>query len=463
MNTDTSPTNPQTRVIASPPIALLVILLFALFASMIAAGVTLVQHMRLAEQNAPAEALIQTDRQLLLIMGVAALLLLLALALVIWYVRRAEDERAQLEHDGKVFFNELKNHVGKLADQLEEERTQFEALLGAMNEGVVYSEGKNIRYANKAVARLTGYSPEEVTKLAQNDGAHPLGEELGQLHEVIRGTIDQGGTWQGEYTITRKDGTEMEIGVVGTPISGANGHTRVLTVLRDNTQNKTFQTQKTRFISNTSHELKTPLSQIRQRLYLLRKQPEKFEEHMTALENVSAYMHQTLNEMLDLARFETGVMLLDRENTIFEDLVSEAVQGYYRKTERRNITLNLSLPPEKHTVFVDQKRMLQVISNLLTNAMNHTPDGGRIDVRVLEAWDAHIAIEVEDNGAGIPPEMLENAFQPFAVASMGEVSGTVLGLSLSKEIVELHDGEITAESEVGQGALYRITLPLLQS
>src|SRR5690606_32203380 len=188
--------------------------------SMIAAGVTLVQHMRLAEQNAPAEALIQTDRQLLLIMGVAALLLLLALALVIWYVRRAEDERAQLEHDGKVFFNELKNHVGKLADQLEEERTQFEALLGAMNEGVVYSEGKNIRYANKAVARLTGYSPEEVTKLAQNDGAHPLGEELGQLHEVIRGTIDQGGTWQGEYTITRKDGTEMEIGVVGTPISG---------------------------------------------------------------------------------------------------------------------------------------------------------------------------------------------------------------------------------------------------
>ena len=467
MNNDTSLTNPDTQVVASPPIILLVILMVALFAVMIGAGLILTHQIQLIDQNASdldwSAELIQTNRQLLLVMGVLSVLLLLALALVIWYVRRAEQERAQLEHDGTLFFSELKVHVSRLSTELEDERAQLKALLGAINEGVIYSDGARIRYTNRALSRLTGYSPEEVSGWAtNNDGRNQLLHDLGGLYDVIQGAINQGGMWQGQYTLHRKDGSEMDVGVVGAPVSGQNGHTRVLTVIRDASHEQTFQAQKTRFISNTSHELKTPLANLQQRIHLLRKQPDNMEEHLSVMENVAAYMKQLLNEMLDVARFEQGVMLLEREDTVLENLVSEAARGYARKAERRAITLTCNLPPQQHWVYADQKRLLQVISNLITNAMNHTSDGGYIDVRIADQPNGYVAVEVQDNGGGIPPEMVENAFQPFAIASQGEVSGTVLGLSLSKEIINLHGGEITVESEAGLGALYRITLPLHQ-
>jgi PAS domain S-box-containing protein len=464
MNTDKPLSQTETRVVASPPIALLIVMMVTLFVVMIAAGLVLANQIRLVEQNVTEQGwgadLIHTERQLLLIMGVMSVLLLLALGLVNWYVRRAEDERLELERNGTLFFTELKVHVGKLAEELDVEKLQLKALLGAMTEGVIYSEGTRIQYANRALSRLTGYTPEEVTQLIASDGQHPLANELDQLHSVILGAVNQGGMWQGQYTLHRKDGSEMEVGVVGAPINGENGHTRVLTVIRDASHERTMLAQKTRFISNTSHELKTPLANIRQRIHLLRKQPDKQEEHLQVMENVTSYMQQLLNEMLDVARFEQGVVLLDREDGVLEDLVSEAAHGYFRKAERRSITLNCALGETKHSVTVDHKRILQVFSNLISNAMNHTPDGGHIDVRVVEADDGMVAVEVEDNGAGIPPEMIENAFQPFAVASQGQVSGTVLGLSLSKEIIDLHGGDISVESEPGKGALYRVTLPV---
>ena len=334
-----------------------------------------------------------------------------------------------------------------------------------MDEGVIYSEGSQIRYTNRALSRLTGYSLDEViTSPSPSDTQTHFVRELVRLNEVIQGVTDQGGMWQGQYKIHRKDGSEIEVGVIGAPLNTSNGHgTRLVTVIRDASQEQTLQAQKTRFISNTSHELKTPLANLRTRLHLLRKQPDKMEEHLQVMESVTAYMQQLIIEMLDVARFEQGVMMLEREKAKIEDLIREAIKGFQSRAERREIGLTADLSPGQHTVFVDHKRIAQVLTNLISNAVNRTSKGGHVLVRLLDRPDSKIAIEVEDDGAGIPPDMIAHVFQPFSVASQGLVSGTVLGLSLSKEIVELHSGEITVESDGENSTRFCITLPLVES
>src|SRR6185369_4871447 len=184
-----------------------------------------------------------------------------------------------------------------------------------------------------------------------------------------------------------------------------------------------LQAQKTRFISNTSHELKTPLANLRTRLHLLRKQPDKMEEHLQVMESVTAYMQQLIIEMLDVARFEQGVMMLEREKAGIEDLIREAIKGFQARAARREIDLNADLPPNQHMVFVDHKRIAQVFTNLISNAVNRTSKGGHVLVRLLDRPDSKIAIEVEDDGAGIPADMIAHVFQPFSIASQGLVSG----------------------------------------
>lgn len=467
MNDQKPQSNHPTRMPSTPRIIPLVIVLVLLFASMIGIGLTLGDLLRLIDQNGrsvPWSAdVIGSGRQLLLLLGVMTLLLVAALAMVIWFARRAEDERAHLEAEGALFYKELKTHVGKLSAELENERAQLKALLDAMDEGVIYSEGSTIRYTNRALSRLTGYSPDEVIASPSPSArqTHFL-HELVRLNEVIQGVTDEGGMWQGQYKIHRKDGSEVEVGVIGAPLVTSNGHgTRLVTVIRDASQEQTLQAQKTRFISNTSHELKTPLANLRQRIHLLRKQPDKMEEHLQVLESVTAYMQQLIIEMLDVARFEQGVMMLEREKACMEDLIREAIKGFEARAARREIGLRADLQASKHMVFVDHKRIAQVLTNLISNGVNRASQGGHVQVLLSDLPDAKIAIDVEDDGAGIPPDMISHVFQPFSVASQGLVSGTVLGLSLSKEIIELHSGEITVESDGERGTRFRVTLPLV--
>jgi signal transduction histidine kinase len=181
------------------------------------------------------------------------------------------------------------------------------------------------------------------------------------------------------------------------------------------------------------------------------------------MESVTAYMQQLIIEMLDVARFEQGVMMLEREKAKIEDLIQEAIKGFKARAERREIGLTADLSPGQHMVFVDHKRIAQVLTNLISNAVNRTSKGGHVLVRLLDRPDSKIAIEVEDDGAGIPADMIAHVFQPFSVASQGLVSGTVLGLSLSKEIVELHSGEITVESDGENSTRFCVVLPLVES
>jgi PAS domain S-box-containing protein len=338
-----------------------------------------------------------------------------------------------------------------------------------MSEAVVMLDAERVRYTNRALTRLTGYSSHDLTSKALNaPDAVPLAEQLAHLREVVMEAIAQGGIWQGAFKLNIKDGKELDVAVIGLPLdAGAAPSGQILLLIRDNSQEKRLQLQRNTFVTNASHELRTPLSNIKTRLYLLHKQPEKLEEHLAVMDEMAAHMAQLLEEMLDIGRFERGAVMLDRDNVVLQDLVSEAVDGYQPRAARRSITLESDLSGQPIKVLVDHKRMVQVVTNLISNAVNHSPQDGHVDVHVMMDPNSNgrkmACVQVQDNGMALSSDMLAQVFQPFTNASMGLVSGTVLGLSLTKEIVELHGGDIKVESDAQKGTLYTVRLPALEN
>lgn len=365
--------------------------------------------------------------------------------------------------------NDLQAQLAGRATELADERTQSKTILQSMSEGVAVIDADRIRYTNRALTRLTGFSSDDLTSKALTAGdAAPLAGQLAKLRETVAHAIEQGGIWQGAYKLTMKDGKELDVAVIGLPLdAGAAPTGQILLLIRDNSQEKRLQTQRNSFVTNASHELRTPLSNIKTRLYLLRKQPEKIDEHLDVMDEMAAHMQQLLEEMLDIGRFERGAVMLDRDNVVLQDIVSEAVSGYQPRAARRSIRLESDLSGQPIKVLVDQKRMVQVVTNLISNAVNHSPQDGHVDVHVMIDPNSNgrkmACVQVQDNGLALSPDMLAQVFQPFTNASMGLVSGTVLGLSLTKEIVELHGGDIKVESDAEKGTLYTVRLPALET
>ncbi len=412
---------------------------------------------------------------LVLLVGVLALGAVLTVMLVFDVRRRAgvsAENEAELRRQNADLIranNDLQSQLSGRASELADERTQSKTILQSMSEGVIVLDAERIRYTNRALTRLTGFSADDLTgKPLDADDAVPLAGQLAKLREIVVSAIAQGGIWQGPYKLNMKDEKELDVAVIGLPLdAGAAPSGQMLLLIRDNSQEKRLQSQRNTFVTNASHELRTPLSNIKTRLYLLHKQPEKLEEHLAVMDEMAAHMQQLLEEMLDIGRFERGAVMLDRDSVVLQELVSEAVTGYQPRAARRSVKLESDVTGPPIKVLVDQKRMVQVITNLISNAVNHSPQEGHVDVHVMIDPNSNgrkmACVQVQDNGMALSSDMLAQVFQPFTNASMGLVSGTVLGLSLTKEIVELHGGDIKVESDTQKGTLYTVRLPALEN
>ncbi|MBI1279566.1 MAG: PAS domain S-box protein [Anaerolineaceae bacterium] len=441
------------------------VILLSLLAALAVAGI-LVGELR-SSQNDVTLGVVLT--------GILALGAVLTVMLIFDVRRQAEsanEDNAELRRQNSDLLranNDLQSQLSGRASELADERTQSRTILQSMSEAVVVLDADRIRYTNRALTRLTGFSGDDLTsKSLTAQDAVPLAAQLAKLREKVSAAIDQGGIWQGAYKLNIKDGKELDVAVIGLPLdAGAAPSGQILLLIRDNSQEKQLKNQRSTFVTNASHELRTPLSNITTRLYLLRKQPEKLEEHLAVMDEMAAHMQQLLDEMLDIGRFERGAVMLDRDSVVLQELVSEAVTGYQPRAARRSVTLDSDLSGQPIKVLVDPKRMVQVITNLISNAVNHSPQEGHVDVHVMMDPNSNgrkmACVQVQDNGMALSPDMLAQVFQPFTNASMGLVSGTVLGLSLTKEIVELHGGDIKVESDAQKGTLYTVRLPALET
>ncbi len=465
------PRGSAVNPVKSPPSAasLLVLLMVILFVGLTVVGFILINQISLLETQSveAVSQVIQGNRTLLLVLGLVTFSLMAVLAVLLIALRRPE-----LSATSSTAITQPMDKVGTVdagyvPDDQTEERRQLQTLLGNMDESVIMAQGANIVYVNRALSRLTGYGVEELLKINLNPAAQsiPLHSDLARLHHSIMQAINQGGIWHDSATLHDNKGDSIDVVITGLPIQGLPD--RVMLIIRDSSQEKKFQVQKNNFVKNASHELRTPLANLVTRLYLIRKQPEKMEEHIQVMENTLTYMQDLLKEMFEIGMFGRNQIMFDRDNMMLQDVVNEALKSHMAKAQLRAIALTVEMPEQPVCLFADARRIQQVVTYLVSNSMNHTQQNGKVQVRVrLEPPNGGprmVRLEVEDNGIGLTEEMLTEIFQPFATASMGLVSGTVLGLSLAKEIVERHQGQIEAQSEVNKGTLFIVRLPIIQN
>lgn len=210
-----------------------------------------------------------------------------------------------------------------------------------------------------------------------------------------------------------------------------------------------------------AHDLRNPLGAITMRAALLRQvgDPARVREQAESIENVAMRMEYLIRTMLDVTAIEAGRFSLLRTPCAVDGLVEEAIGLFAPLAAAKQVTMQSVIRAEGLVVSADRERMLQVLSNLLGNALKLTPAAGHVILTVERAGDA-ARFTVADTGPGIPSERIPHVFERFWKHDTPGVHSTGLGLFIAKAIVEAHGGTIHVESELGQGARFTFTLPL---
>ncbi|NDJ85193.1 MAG: GAF domain-containing protein [Chloroflexi bacterium] len=380
-------------------------------------------------------------------------------------------ENANLLEQIQQHAESLEQRVTERTAQLDREQSRLRTILEAMEEGVMYTERSPsmdrsvIRYVNPALCRIIGYRPEElVGEETHAVRARLLSEE--DLHRITRVASDRHWsadedkvTWRGELTLHRKDRSSITayttISVIQIP---ATHLTWSVTVFRDISREKMLQLQKERFLANAAHELRTPLSNLVTRIYLLRMQPSKQDEHISVVEHTVTRLRSLAEDLLDITRYDSGMVEIHPEDVDLVTLVQEVLITQLALADLKSIHLVLEFPGREIIAEVDAGRFYQVVVNLVVNAIGFSHEGTQVQV-FLHPDGEHVVLGVRDQGAGIADEHRDHIFEPFFRAGEGEVAGTGLGLSITREIVLLHGGDIWVESALGAGSCFYIRVP----
>jgi len=231
---------------------------------------------------------------------------------------------------------------------------------------------------------------------------------------------------------------------------------------------------KTQFISTVAHELKNPMTSIRGYTDLLKggqvgEVTDMQVQFLGTIRSNVDWMTRLVSDLSDMARIETGHMRLEKSAISVKGVVDDTIRGMQSQIEEKKQTLNVQVPEDLPPIYADQTRMVQVLTNLVSNAYKYTPEGGAIwvgaalETEELETNGSRQIVHhwVKDTGIGMDEEELGNLFQKFYRTQRGKgmAQGTGLGLNITKNLVESHGGRIWVESTVGEGTSFHYTIP----
>lgn len=347
--------------------------------------------------------------------------------------------------------------------ELKQEREQVQAILGSTGEGIFYTEGREIQFANQAFCDMTGYSlleligePSSILQYIPDESPTP--QRLSSVIQAVRpGTI-----WREEAKIKRKDNSLFDAGLTISFVGYTDDQQlRAVTIVRDISQEKQLDAMKKQFIGHAAHELRNPIMTLNTRMYLMEKKPEAYQQHLSQLKAIVSRMNQLVESLLDMSTYETGRVSLKMSNIILQEVIHSVVEIQRVEAQHGDVTIVEDMPDNPVLIWADALRLDQVFTNLVSNAIRYTPSDGTITVCV-DVREAYTQIEVSDTGKGIPQEHLEHLFEPFyRVEEQRDDTGTGLGLSITKQIIEGHHGTISVSSEVGMGTTFTIVLPIV--
>jgi PAS domain S-box-containing protein len=389
-------------------------------------------------------------------------------------------EKSRLDAELAEYTATLERRVEERTAEIRHQQTRTQAILDALGEGVIVTDIQgNIEYVNAAGLALTGYGTQEA--LGRNPRLWQSGQTPLSVYQEMWSTILLGRTWRGEIVNKRRDGTlyHVDLTIAPIPILDAPGliagfagvqHDVSLRkraeeeIHRALAQEKELGELKSRFISMTSHEFRTPLTTILSSAEMLEHYGPRWSEdkklvHIHRIQSSVRNMTRLLDDVLILGRAEAGRFEF---NPIPLDLVQfcQDLIEEMQLSAGPKYALELTCEAAGAQAHMDEKLLRQILTNLLSNAIKYSPDGGTVHL-TLACQAGRVTFQVRDDGIGIPDEDQARLFETFHRArNIGNIPGTGLGLAIVKKSVDLHGGTIEVASQVGQGTTFTVTLPM---
>ena len=349
------------------------------------------------------------------------------------------------------------------------EKHNTEAIIFSISDAVIVTNRfDELVLSNEAAEKLLGF---KLDSALRKNVDRIISD--GTLVRLIRETRSHGRSFTRkvvEHCIDQKGSTRtfsITLSCVLGPDEDVSG---VVAVLHDVTREKEIAQMKTDFVSNVSHELKTPLSSIKAYVEMLVDGEAEDEKTRGEFYDIIAFetdrLHRLIENILNISRIESGVVKVVKEPVSLTSVVKQVMDVAAPQAKIKNIELVESLAPVYYQIEADEDMIYQAVLNLISNAIKYTPEGGRVNVGVSVDERRGMAVcEVSDTGLGIPAEDLPHIFDKFyrVKSSRKMAKGTGLGLTLVKHIVEMvHDGKLGVTSEAGQGSTFSFELPVLE-
>ncbi len=360
-------------------------------------------------------------------------------------------ENARLHEEILDHAERLEQRVQERTAQLAAERARLEATLHSASDGIVVTD---------SAGDIVQANPVAQAWLTQTLAP----EEAARLREAVRSVAARAEERPTE--LLELAGLDLEVNAA--PISETGSEAAAVIAIHDVSHLKSLDRMKNRFVTNISHELRTPITTIKLYAHLMRQRPDKWEHYLETLAREADHQAHLVEDILEISRLDSGRSEMRPRPTPLDELTGAVVSSRREQAQERGLALEYRPAEPGPVALIDPDRMMQALGNLVENGIRHTPEGGRVTLSTAKqeadgrAW---ATVTIADTGMGIPGEELPHIFERFfrgAKPREMQLSGTGLGLSIVKEIVELHGGWVTVESEEGVGSTFVVWLPLAE-
>lgn len=369
----------------------------------------------------------------------------------------SEDEIGKL---GQAF-NYLTKRLRQALTQNEEEREKLSSVLANMSDGVIATDRDgNIMLINQRAKQLLQIDEEPLQR--------PLHEILNLPQQVQPGLENFQGDGSLMIEVPHEGEDKSLIRVTFTSLQGKDQLGKgMIAVLQDVTRQEKLEQERKEFVANVSHELRTPLTTMKS--YLEALDEGALEDKNIAPKFIKVVMNETermirlVHDLLHLSRLDSKEAKLVRKPLAIKNIIEPVVERFMIQGKQRGLEIELDLTDGNSKVYVDRDSVIQVLDNLMSNAVKYSNDQGKIWVRTKKMNQNWLKVEIEDQGVGIPRRDLARIFERFYrvdKARSRSMGGTGLGLSIAREIVHHHGGNIHIDSKLNKGTRVMFTLPI---
>lgn len=355
--------------------------------------------------------------------------------------------------------NVLASSLQKHVTEIENQTRQLDSILSNLVTGVILvNHDGNVEMVNKAATELLGKSSDILVNNHYRANLMHL-----NIDRMIRQVVEEDEPRSREVSLYTPNEVILEVNVA--PYYGQSWEKRgVIIALHNITKLKHLEGVRRDFVANVSHELKTPVTSVRgfAETILQNEMPKETErEFIQIIYDESDRLNTIISDLLNLSKIEKNDLQLNIEKIDLVKLIHKTAKPLMKAFSDKNLTLNLPNKGRSIELFADKDRIAQILVNLLSNAVNYTPEGGMVSMKVREKKN-RIVFSVKDTGIGIPQSSIDRLFERFYrvdTARARNEGGTGLGLAIVKHLVDLHGGTITVDSVENEYTEFTVSLP----